>query len=219
LPTARNGTGSASVDALSNNCVEVDFANATGYKSFRVSITNNYNRFGDALMQVAEVELLGTFVPAPPVWVRQPEPTVLAYVGSSPVFAAKASGLGSLAPKYQWYRNNTIIPGATGTAYTLANAQLTDTGASFTCTASNSFGTITSSAGVLSVITPPTQPYPAAVLADSPMAYWRLNEGPDNGAGNNGAVAHDYRGGHNGSYSNVVLGATGYNPTSDPDPA
>ena len=32
LPTARNGTGSASVDPLSNNCVEVDFANATGYK-------------------------------------------------------------------------------------------------------------------------------------------------------------------------------------------
>jgi hypothetical protein len=219
LPTARNGTGSTALDAFSNSVVEVDFPNAAGYKQFRFSITNNYNRFGDALMQVAEIELLGTFVPAPPVWVRQPEPAVTVFAGAAPVFGAQASGLGSLAPKYQWYRNGTAVSGATSSAFSLANAQLTDSGSTFFCTASNSFGTITSSSAALTVIAAPTQPYPAAILADNPIGYWRLNEGPDNGAGNSGVVSHDYRGGHNGFYSNTVVAVSGYDPSADSDTA
>jgi hypothetical protein len=219
LPTGRNGTGAAVIDPLNNFDSEVDFVNATSYKSYRVSITNNYNRFGDALMQVNEIELLGTFVPAPPTWVRQPEPTVLAYVGSSPSFVVKASGLGSLAPKYQWYRGGTtLIPGATSSAYALPNAQLSDSAATFNCVATNGFGSITSTISTLTVITAPTQPYPAAVLANNPIGFWRLNEA-DDGSGNNGAIAHDYRGGHNGSYSNVILQVNGYNPATDPDKA
>src|SRR6185436_15643890 len=78
---------------------------------------------------------------------------------------------------------------------------------------------ITSSSCGLTVIAAPAQAYPQAVIADNAVAYFRLNETPDNGSGNNGVVTHDYRGGHNGYYSNTVLNAAGYYPPSDPDPA
>jgi hypothetical protein len=182
-------------------------------------VTNNIEPYQTPLMQVAEIQLLGTFVPAPPSWVRQPDPNTTAYVGTSPTFAVKASGLGSLAPKYQWFKApSTAIAGATTSLLTLPNVQLADSGSSYYCVATNSFGQITSSSGTLTVIAAPTQPYPAAVLANSPRGYWRLNEA-DNGIGNNGVVAHDYVGGHNGYYSNTVNGVSGYNPTADPDTA
>ncbi len=220
LPLGRNGTGAAALDALNQFVTEVDFANASAYKSYRVSITNNINIRGDGLMQIAEIELLGTFVPAPPVWVRQPEPAITVYVGASPTFAVQATGLGSLAPNYQWYKNDTtLIAGATNKTYTFPNAQLADSGTTFRSTASNAFGGITSSSSTLTVIAAPTQSYPATILADNAIGYWRLNEGPDNGAGNNGVVAHDYRGGHNGSYNNSIIGIPGYNPARDPDTA
>jgi len=227
LPTVRNTTGAAALTPIADvpgaavtNVVEVNFANSTGYKSYRVTITNTIDRLRQTLMQIAEIDLLGSFVPAPPVWVRQPESQVTAYVGASPSFVALASGLGSLAPKYQWYRNvSTPITGATNSTYTLPNAQLADSGATFRCIATNSFGQITSSSATLTVIAAPTQSYPAAVLANNPVGYWRFNEGPDDGAGNNGMVAHDYVGGHNGYFSNALINVAGYNAASDLDRA
>jgi hypothetical protein len=65
------------------------------------------------------------------------------------------------------------------------------------------------------VIAKPTQSYPGAVMADGPLAFWRLNETD----GGNGTVAKDYWGGHNGEYNNVSLQVPGYNPTSDLDTA
>jgi hypothetical protein len=219
LPIARGATGPATLNPVVNPCIEVDFANATSYKSYRVTVTNNIEPYQTALMQIAEIQLLGTFVPAPPTWVRQPDANTTAYVGTSPTFAAKASGLGSLAPKYQWFKApSSAIAGATTSLLTLSNVQLADSGSSYYCVATNSFGQITSSSGALTVIAAPTQPYPAAVLANSPRAYWRLDE-PENGTGNNGVVAHDYAGGHNGFYSNTVNAVLGYNPAADPDTA
>lgn len=221
LPRDRNGTGTQDVDPLNRFCVEVDFANATSYKSYRVSITNNIDLLGNALMQIAEIELLGSFVPAPPTWVRQPgdpdDADVKVFVGASPSFVAQATGLGALAPKYQWYKNaGTLIAGATTSSYTLANAQLADSGTMFYCVATNGFGSITSTKATLTVIAAPTASYPAAVLADNPIGYWRLNEA-DNAAGNNGVTAHDYRGGRNGYYSNTVNALQGFSPALDPD--
>jgi hypothetical protein len=48
--------------------------------------------------------------------------------------------------------------------------------------------------------------YPTAILADHPVAYWRLNE-------TNGTTAYDQMGGHNGSYAGAVgLGGAGPRP-------
>lgn len=217
LPTGRNGTGAVAVNPFTQNVVEVDFANAVGYTRYRVSITNNMDRLRTALMQIAEIELLGTLVPNPPVWVLQPEPSVIVFAGGSPSFSVSASGYP--LPRYQWYKNgSTLIPGATNSTYTFASAQLSDSGTTFSCVASNVFGALPSSSATLTVIAAPTQPYPVAVLANSPIGYWRLNEA-DNAGGNGGVVTHDYYGGHNGYFSNTLNAVNGYNPTADPDTA
>lgn len=219
MPTGRNGTGSTPLDALNQNCLQVDFANAVGYKSYRVTITNTYDRLGTSAFQIGEIQLLGTLVPNPPVWVRQPEPAATVFVGASPNFTVQAGGYPP--PRFQWYSNNFAgpIPGATNNTYTLVNAQLTDSGSTFGCTASNIFGSINSSLATLTVIAAPTEPYPITVIGDNPIGYWRLNEGPDNSGGDNGVVTHDYMGARNGFYSNVVIAVQGYNPTADHDTA
>lgn len=217
LPTARGGTGSTPLDPMTQPLTEVDFANATVYKQYRVTIPYNIDPAGNALMQVAEVQLLGTLQPNPPVWVRQPVPSVTVFAGTSPTWGASAAGYPE--PRYTWYRNGTAIPNATNSTYTLVNAQLTDTGAQISCVATNNGGRITSTSSTLTVIAAPTQAYVSSVLADGPMGLWRLDEGPDNGAGNYGVVAKDYAGGHNGYYTNVTLGVPGFNPTADSDTA
>jgi hypothetical protein len=65
----------------------------------------------------------------------------------------------------------------------------------------------------------PAIPYNQLILAQHPVGYWRLNEFPDDSSGNNGLITHDYRGAHNGYYSNAVINVAGYNPTYDVDTA
>jgi hypothetical protein len=42
-------------------------------------------------------------------------------------------------------------------------------------------------------------------LSYTPAGFWRLNESPDDDAGDIGAIAFDYAGGNNGIYTNAVL--------------
>ena len=73
------------------------------------------------------------------------------------------------------------------------------------------------------VFTRPTAPYPAAVLNDHPVDYFRLDESPDNGTGNNGLPAYDYAGGLNAYYTNAFIAQpnSGYDsmftPQTDPN--
>ncbi len=220
LPGNRGGTGTTPLNPMTQPLTEVDFANSISYKSYRLTITNCMEPVNSPLMQVAEIQLLGSFVPAPPVWVRQPVPTVTVFVGTAPTFTASATGLGALKPTYQWYQSpSTLIAGATTTSYTIPNVQVAASGSSYYCVARNASGSITSTSGALTVIPAPTQNYPVAVLANSPMSYWRLDESPDNGLGNNGTLTHDYAGGHNGYYSNAVIAVSGYNPVPDSNTA
>ena len=216
LPVTRSGaTGSTPLNPLTQALTEVDFPNATAWKQYRVTISNIVD-FTNARLQIDEIRLMGTVVANPPVFVHQPVSAVTAFVGTSPTWGALAGGYPT--PKFYWYTNGVAVPGAVGPLFTLTNVQLAQTGWQISCVASNISGTVPSSTSLLTVIPAPTQSYPATVLADQPMAYWRLDEA-DNGLGNNGVVAHDYAGGFNGIYSNVVLSATGYNPVSDPDTA
>lgn len=70
--------------------------------------------------------------------------------------------IGVAAPEsvnYQWLSNNVAIAGATNSSYTLAFAPMSANGARFACTAYNGVGSVTSSAGVLTVTSeqdPPT---------------------------------------------------------------
>ncbi len=139
------------------------------------------------------------------------------YAGANPTFSVAAGGAQPIS--YLWFTNGVADGIATNPSLTLASVKA----GSFTsyCIVSNFLGAATSAVWNASVIAAPLNgtglaPYPQAVLALNPIAYWRLNEGPDNGGGNNGAIAHDYASGNNGIYTNVVLGQQGYNPASDP---
>jgi hypothetical protein len=215
LPDGRN-SGTAVPNPAVHQMQEINFTNNTaGYFSYKVTFLSLKGTPG--MVQLAEAELLGMPNPVPPMLVRNPNPTVAVYAGGSPTFGITAVGSGPIT--YQWYMNNVIIPDATNSIYTFANAQAADAGKQFRAVATNPFGSTNSTSGTFTIIAKPTQAYPAAILADSPIAFWRLAEGPDDGQGNNGLLANDYMGGHIGVYSNAVLGVAGYNSAVDANTA
>lgn len=70
-------------------------------------------------------------------------------VGQAATFTVVASGTGSLT--YQWTRDDVEITGATATSYTVTATSLLD-GSEFKCKVTDTKGTTTSSAGVLSIL-------------------------------------------------------------------
>jgi len=73
-------------------------------------------------------------------------------VGQSASFTVSVFVSNASPYTVQWYRNNVAIPGATGLTYTLTNAQVSDSGATFYATAiSPGVGTVSSTTAVLVV--------------------------------------------------------------------
>ena len=68
-------------------------------------------------------------------------------------FTLTAAADGTPAPSFQWYRGDLAISGATGTTYTVASASLADAG-SYTVVATNTGGSVSSTAAVVAVLTP-----------------------------------------------------------------
>ena len=87
--------------------------------------------------------------PAAPQILTQPQPQSV-WIGDALTLSVAASGFPS--PTFQWYRDGTLISGATGATYTLADA--TGAGGSYTVAVTNSQGGITSNAAVVNVIAP-----------------------------------------------------------------
>jgi hypothetical protein len=143
------------------------------------------------------------------------------YLGSTPVFSVNV--VGSIPISYQWLTNGVVFVGATNTSLTITNCQMTSP-TSFACVITNSYGSLTSMVWSVSYTLAPMAPFPQAVLAASPVGYWRLNEADDGGYdGNQGAICNDYQSGDNGIYTNMYLHnvtiGTGYSPTTDPNEA
>jgi hypothetical protein len=130
------------------------------------------------------------------------------FTGAKAHFAI--TSVGGFTPfSYQWYTNGTPDAYGTNTTYAVTNVQAT-TPTTFTCIVTNSVGSATNTWNI-SVVSPPANSYPATVLADSPIGYWRLNEADNNlNNGNYAGVANDYLGGNSGFYTNTILGQTGY---------
>ncbi len=100
------------------------------------------------------------------------------------------SALGKTPVTYQWLKNNVAISGATGASYTTPATVMGDNGASFTVAVTNSVGTTTSPAAILTVTARPpvftTQPasqtvnenqtasFSVAVSGTAPITYaWK----------------------------------------------
>ncbi len=121
-----------------------------------------------------------------------------AYVGGKAAFSVVASG-GGLS--YQWKKGGiagTDISGATGPTLTLSGLTLADD-SDYTVVVMNAVGTNSATAHLTVLPLPAPTTYFGAVLADNPVAYWRLGESA-------GPTSVDSWGGKDGVYS----GTPGY---------
>jgi hypothetical protein len=125
-----------------------------------------------------------------PVVLAPPSPVTIfaGAANSTATFSINAEG--TLPLSYQWKSNNVAIPGATTSTLTLNNATPSFS-ATYSVTVTNTVGSTNVSA-TLAVVTPTG--YPATVIADNPVAYWRLGEA-------SGPTALDSWGLHDGTYS------------------
>jgi hypothetical protein len=102
--------------------------------------------------------------------------------GSNSMAAFRVVANGALPITYQWYKGVTPIAGATSDTLWLSNLQLADNGTTYYAAVTNPFTTSNSAPATLSVvarpITVPVTGYARIVVADGPVAYWRLDE-PD----------------------------------------
>jgi len=157
------------------------------------------NSFGSATSSIVNLTVYG-----PPVVTESTPADVQVFTGSTPTLNVSVAGTPPFT--YQWMAGGTNIDGATNAGFTVDTANLGVT---------TYIGAITNSSGVafvtntVTVLPDPTAPYPVAVLADHPIAYFRLNE-------QTGTAAYDYVGGNNATYTNVMLGVSGYTQSRTP---
>ncbi|MCX8517134.1 MAG: immunoglobulin domain-containing protein [Rhodoferax sp.] len=90
-------------------------------------------------------------------------------IGNTATFTVVATGSATLA--YQWKKNGTDISGATSSTYTTPATSSADNGATFSVSASNSAGTVTSSSATLAVTAAPAAPAApvAPVISTQPV--------------------------------------------------
>jgi hypothetical protein len=98
---------------------------------------------------------------APSITTQPLSQTIIA--GQTATFSVVAAGTSPLA--YQWRKNGTAISGATASSYTTPAETTSDNGAQFTVVVSNSAGTVTSAAAILTVTAPGTLISSASTLA------------------------------------------------------
>jgi hypothetical protein len=131
-----------------------------------------------------------------PVVLAAPSPVTI-FAGATHTFSVNAEG--TLPLSFQWKSNNVAIPGATASTLTLNNVT-PGFSATYSVMVTNNVGMTNVSAN-LAVVTPTG--YPAAVIADNPVAYWRLGDA-------SGPTALDSWNTHDGTYNgNETFGRPG----------
>jgi glucose/arabinose dehydrogenase len=112
--------------------------------TFRCIVTN---AFGNATSNEATLT-----VNAPPSITGHPSNQTVTQ-GQPATFGVTATGSTPLS--YQWQRNQTNIPNATSSSYTISSAGMSDNGAKFRCVVTNVFGFANSNEATLTVQPPP----------------------------------------------------------------
>lgn len=156
--------------------------------SYTVTVTNGA---GKADSQAAEV----SFIPSQLPVIDLPPADVSTIAGLKATFAVQASG--ALVLTYKWQKNNVDIPGATSSTYIIDGVTNADLG-TYRVIVTSGAGSTTSSGAVLTLKPGPTDAYAQTVLADKPIAWWRLEE-------STAVTAEDIAGGHNGDFFNEPL--------------
>ncbi|MEI6035137.1 MAG: immunoglobulin domain-containing protein, partial [Verrucomicrobiae bacterium] len=142
--------------------------------------------------------------------------------GGNATFSVSATG--APAPSYQWRKGGTDIPGATSAMLALTNVQSSDA-ATYSVTVSNTAGSVTSNAAVLTVQTAPaitSQPSSTTVAVGAnatftvaatgnpaPTCQWRKDGTNISGATSSSLTISSAQLSHAGIYSAVATNAAG----------
>lgn len=138
----RQGTPISGATAASYTLANPGAADDGALFSVVVSNSKGSVTSGEAKLSVK------TSADLPPVIGTAPAAATVA-VGQTATFSVTASGSGPLS--YQWRKNGSNIPGATGASYTTLPATAADNGARFSVTVSNAKGSVTSADAILTV--------------------------------------------------------------------
>jgi hypothetical protein len=157
----------ATDDTLSFTCAYAD--NGAGY---HIVITNLYGSATSAVATLTvSTDLLLTASPA----------SITRSVGSMAAFIVSPDG--ALPFSYQWYKGAPAVPinGATNQTLWLSKVQLADDTTTYYAQVNNPFGGATNSDPATLNVVPrttdvPLNRYGQVVAADSPVAYWRLDQ-------------------------------------------
>ena len=160
-------------------------------------------------------------VQVPPGITAQPQNSSVA-PGLNAQFNVSATGTPTL--RYQWRRNGTDLPGATGPGLTITNAQIGDD-AAFSVVITNFYGSITSSVATLTVTASPlitSQPrstnlfvgesvtFSIGVSGATPLSYqWRFNGNTIANATNSSYTIASAVTNNSGGYSVFILNPFG----------
>jgi hypothetical protein len=163
--------GNAPISGATNDTLSFTCAYADNGATYKAIVTNLYGGATSAPAALTVSTEL-TLVSSPASITRN--------VGSKAAFLA-ASG-GALPVTYQWYKGATPVPGGTDQTLWLSNVQLTDDQTTYYARISNPWSSTNSETATLTVVsravTVPITGYAKVVMADDPVAFWRLNE-PD----------------------------------------
>ena len=145
---------------------------AVGQLNFTISASNGISVSQEFTLTVTPLVVAPTFT-AQPIG-------AIVNMGESATFSVTVSGTAPLS--YQWRRNGVAIPGATGSTFTVTNAQSSSEG-SYSVAVSNAAGNIVSNSAQLTVNSLPSfssQPRAQVALAGSTVTF---NAGAIGGAG------------------------------------
>lgn len=163
--------------------------------SYSVVVSNQY---GSVQSSAATLSIIRTHFTQ--------QPTLTSYtVFAGQTISLSSTATGPLPISYSWQLNGATIPGATTTTLLLTNIQPNSAGV-YTLVASTTMDAVMNNPVVVNVVPRPSAAFPTALLKMNPASYWRLDE-------TQGAIAHDYVGGSEGIYTNVVLAQPGYGGT------
>ena len=137
-------SGTAISGATSASYTTPATVNGDNGATFTVKVSNSA---GNATSNAATLTVTGGAATAPTITVQPLSLNVT--VGAIAAFSVVATGTAPLT--YQWSKNGTAITGATSATYTTPATVSGDNGATFTVTVSNSAGSQTSNAAILTV--------------------------------------------------------------------
>src|SRR4029077_10957841 len=166
---------------------------------------------------------------APSITTQPASQTVTA--GQTAFFSVAATGTAPLT--YQWQKNSVAITGATSSSYTTPVTASSDNGAQFTVVVTNTAGSATSSAAILTVNAAPvapsittqpasqtvtagqTAPFSVAATGTAPLTYqWQKNSVAITGATSSSYTTPVTASSDNGAQFTVVVTNTAGSATS-----